>query len=142
MCVRFFFTNAEIGPGTKQKIQTSNHGFINHAEPVWARACMCVCVCVRVYVRLPPTSFLLSHHLMESNMCKNPREMTQMALFGCCVAVWKLQPNATNHQSQNPGYMKENFIICIESLHVADGGDQNNVSDCSCTVQKPTCTLW
>lgn len=29
---------------------------------------------------------------------------------------------------QNPGYMKENFVICIESLHVPDAGDQFNVS--------------
>lgn len=30
--------------------------------------------------------------------------------------------------SQNPGYMKENFVVCIESLHVGDVGDQKNVS--------------
>lgn len=29
---------------------------------------------------------------------------------------------------QNPGYMKENFVICIESLHVPDTGKQDNVS--------------
>jgi hypothetical protein len=29
---------------------------------------------------------------------------------------------------QNPGYMKENFIIVIESLHLADTGMQQNVS--------------
>lgn len=29
---------------------------------------------------------------------------------------------------QNPGYMKENFVICIESFHVGDVGNQNNVS--------------
>ncbi|XP_039752657.1 phosphatidylinositol transfer protein alpha isoform [Pararge aegeria] len=29
----------------------------------------------------------------------------------------------------NPGYMKENFIICIESLHVPDVGDQANVHE-------------
>ena len=29
---------------------------------------------------------------------------------------------------QNPGYMKENFVICIESLHIADEGNQDNVS--------------
>lgn len=29
---------------------------------------------------------------------------------------------------QNPGYMKENFVICIESLHVGDIGLQSNVS--------------
>ncbi|CAG9104049.1 unnamed protein product [Plutella xylostella] len=29
----------------------------------------------------------------------------------------------------NPGYMKENFVICIESLHVPDGGDQHNVHE-------------
>jgi Phosphatidylinositol transfer protein len=28
---------------------------------------------------------------------------------------------------QNPGYMKENFMICIESLHIADTGEQENV---------------
>lgn len=28
---------------------------------------------------------------------------------------------------QNPGYMKENFMICIESLHIADTGEQDNV---------------
>ncbi|KAI8442153.1 hypothetical protein MSG28_005761 [Choristoneura fumiferana] len=27
----------------------------------------------------------------------------------------------------NPGYMKDNFVICIESLHVPDGGDQYNL---------------
>ncbi|KOB78226.1 Phosphatidylinositol transfer protein/retinal degeneration b protein, partial [Operophtera brumata] len=26
----------------------------------------------------------------------------------------------------NPGYMKDNFVICIETLHVPDGGDQYN----------------
>lgn len=31
---------------------------------------------------------------------------------------------------QNPGYMKDNFVICIESLHVADRGEQDNVSRC------------
>jgi hypothetical protein len=30
---------------------------------------------------------------------------------------------------QNPGYMKENFIICIESLHLGDVGDKSNVSN-------------
>jgi len=29
----------------------------------------------------------------------------------------------------NPGYMKENFIIIIESLHVADRGDKQNVHE-------------
>ncbi|OWR51157.1 hypothetical protein KGM_206953 [Danaus plexippus plexippus] len=29
----------------------------------------------------------------------------------------------------NPGYMKENFVICIESLHLPDVGDQNNVHE-------------
>lgn len=29
--------------------------------------------------------------------------------------------------TQNPGYMKENFMICIESLHIADTGEQDNV---------------
>lgn len=29
----------------------------------------------------------------------------------------------------NPGYMKENFLICIESLHVGDIGNQNNVHE-------------
>lgn len=28
---------------------------------------------------------------------------------------------------KNPGYMKENFMICIESLHIADTGEQDNV---------------
>lgn len=31
--------------------------------------------------------------------------------------------------TKNPGYMKENFVICIESLHVGDIGNQQNVSD-------------
>lgn len=29
---------------------------------------------------------------------------------------------------QNPGYMKENFYIIIESLHLGDTGEQENVS--------------
>lgn len=29
----------------------------------------------------------------------------------------------------NPGYMKENFVICIESLHLPDAGDQQNVHE-------------
>lgn len=33
---------------------------------------------------------------------------------------------------KNPGYMKENFVICIETLHAGDVGDQENVSDISC----------
>jgi hypothetical protein len=36
--------------------------------------------------------------------------------------------------SQNPGYMKENFIIIIESLHLADAGMQHNVSHILCAV--------
>lgn len=28
---------------------------------------------------------------------------------------------------QNPGYMKENFVIMIESFHIDDVGDQHNV---------------
>ncbi|KAJ4445292.1 hypothetical protein ANN_07096 [Periplaneta americana] len=39
-------------------------------------------------------------------------------------------------QHNNPGYMKENFIIVIESLHIADTGMQQNVSQnvwSSCT---------
>ena len=32
------------------------------------------------------------------------------------------------YQNQNPGYMKDNFIIIIESHHIADIGDQDNVS--------------
>jgi hypothetical protein len=35
---------------------------------------------------------------------------------------------------QNPGYMKENFIIVIESLHLADRGMQQNVSHDLCVV--------
>lgn len=31
---------------------------------------------------------------------------------------------------KNPGYMKENFMICIESLHVGDTGILQNVSWC------------
>lgn len=38
-----------------------------------------------------------------------------------CLLFWK----------QNPGYMKENFMICIESLHIADTGEQDNVRDVS-----------
>lgn len=30
--------------------------------------------------------------------------------------------------SQNPGYMKENFYIIIESYHIGDCGNQDNVS--------------
>ncbi len=30
---------------------------------------------------------------------------------------------------QNPGYMKENFFIIIESLHLPDKGDQQNVHE-------------
>ncbi|CAO1406850.1 unnamed protein product [Diamesa serratosioi] len=29
----------------------------------------------------------------------------------------------------NPGYMKENFMICIESFHIGDVGDQANVHE-------------
>ncbi|KAB0790876.1 hypothetical protein PPYR_14963 [Photinus pyralis] len=29
----------------------------------------------------------------------------------------------------NPGYMKENFVICIESMHIGDIGDQENVHE-------------
>ncbi|KAG5681236.1 hypothetical protein PVAND_010688 [Polypedilum vanderplanki] len=29
----------------------------------------------------------------------------------------------------NPGYMKENFVICIESLHIGDTGEQDNVHE-------------
>ncbi|KAL5275187.1 PITPNB family protein [Megaselia abdita] len=31
----------------------------------------------------------------------------------------------------NPGYMKENFSICIESLHIGDIGDKDNVHELS-----------
>lgn len=30
--------------------------------------------------------------------------------------------------SQNPGYMKDNFVIMIESFHIGDVGNQHNVS--------------
>ncbi|XP_968982.1 phosphatidylinositol transfer protein alpha isoform isoform X2 [Tribolium castaneum] len=29
----------------------------------------------------------------------------------------------------NPGYMKENFVICIESMHIGDTGNQDNVHE-------------
>jgi len=29
---------------------------------------------------------------------------------------------------QNPDYMKENFVIKIESMHIADRGETENVS--------------
>lgn len=29
----------------------------------------------------------------------------------------------------NPGYMKDNFVICIESMHIGDQGDQENVHE-------------
>ncbi|KAK5638045.1 hypothetical protein RI129_012340 [Pyrocoelia pectoralis] len=29
----------------------------------------------------------------------------------------------------NPGYMKENFVICIESMHIGDIGNQENVHE-------------
>jgi hypothetical protein len=29
----------------------------------------------------------------------------------------------------NPGYMKENFMICIESMHIGDNGNQENVHE-------------
>lgn len=29
---------------------------------------------------------------------------------------------------QNPGYMKDNFVIMIESFHIGDVGNQHNVS--------------
>jgi len=45
------------------------------------------------------------------------------------VVVWLLL-----FVSQNPGYMKENFIIIIESLHLADAGMQHNVSHGLCAV--------
>nr|XP_023012197.1 phosphatidylinositol transfer protein beta isoform [Leptinotarsa decemlineata] len=31
----------------------------------------------------------------------------------------------------NPGYMKDNFVICIESMHIADTGKQENVHQLS-----------
>jgi len=48
---------------------------------------------------------------------------------GCVVVGWLLL-----FISQNPGYMKENFIIIIESLHLADAGMQHNVSHGLCAV--------
>lgn len=38
-------------------------------------------------------------------------------------------PKIRKPKKKNPGYMKENFVICIESLHVGDIGNQHNVSD-------------
>ncbi|XP_017775488.1 PREDICTED: phosphatidylinositol transfer protein beta isoform [Nicrophorus vespilloides] len=29
----------------------------------------------------------------------------------------------------NPGYMKDNFVICIESMHIGDKGNQDNVHE-------------
>lgn len=37
--------------------------------------------------------------------------------------------DASCFSSQNPGYMKDNFIIVIESLHLPDKGDQYNVHE-------------
>ncbi|CAG0893887.1 unnamed protein product [Darwinula stevensoni] len=33
--------------------------------------------------------------------------------------------------SQNPGYMKENFVLMIETLHLDDAGDKSNVHELS-----------
>lgn len=40
---------------------------------------------------------------------------------------------------QNPGYMKDNFVIMIESFHIGDVGDQHNVSitQSTSTMQSP-----
>lgn len=51
-------------------------------------------------------------------------------LRGCVVVGWLLYVNI-----QNPGYMKENFFIMIESLHLADTGMQQNVSHRLCCWQ-------
>lgn len=40
---------------------------------------------------------------------------------------------------KNPGYMKENFVICIESMHIADTGKQDNVSSKKVAVLKIAC---
>ena len=44
--------------------------------------------------------------------------------------------------SQNPGYMKENFIIIIESLHLADAGMQHNVSPSLCAVDSQSASWF
>lgn len=52
-------------------------------------------------------------------------------LHGCVVVGWLL----LFINMQNPGYMKENFFIIIESLHIADTGMQQNVSHRLCCWQ-------
>lgn len=46
------------------------------------------------------------------------------------VGVW----THIDTKTQNPGYMKDNFVVCIESLHLGDVGHQKNVSASSLVV--------
>lgn len=41
-------------------------------------------------------------------------------------SIWKYRN--LDDSMKNPGYMKENFVVCIETLHAGDVGDQLNVS--------------
>lgn len=42
--------------------------------------------------------------------------------------VWKFCYTLYQFLPQNPGYMKDNFVIMIESFHIGDCGNQHNVS--------------
>lgn len=52
--------------------------------------------------------------------------ITLSCLCVCCFAFWF--GGSSVLVSQNPGYMKENFYIIIESYHIGDCGNQDNVS--------------
>jgi len=49
----------------------------------------------------------------------------------CCFKLFALPV------LQNPDYMKENFILKIESMHIADRGDTENVGNLMFSI----CTL-
>ncbi|KAI5724524.1 hypothetical protein M8J77_013509 [Diaphorina citri] len=55
----------------------------------------------------------------------NPNYMKEKFL----LVVESLHLPDKGDQPNNPGYMKENFFITIESYHIADAGQQENVHD-------------
>ena len=50
-----------------------------------------------------------------------------MLVFEYCLSDVMIGSLCSGVMLQNPDYMKENFVIKIESMHIGDTGDTENV---------------
>lgn len=72
-------------------------------------------------------------YLQMLNICHNKYFMV-VDHFICFLSILCIYIYYVLKKMQNPGYMKDNFVICIESLHVGDTGLQSNVSFIWCGI--------